>query len=159
MACYAMGKLQLREMERFDFKEAPTLSDALALSLTAAARKAFERGLLHGYRAEEETLYTVRGRIRMEEQIRRRFGIPVPVEVRYDEFTDDILANRLVKAAVWRLGRGRMRIRSPEARDPTLTLHRYKVRISRGRAIPCADTRAPPCHQGLRSASGASVGP
>ena len=117
MACYAMGKLQLREMERFDFKEAPTLPDALALSLTAAARKAFERGLLHGYRAEEETLYTVRGRIRMDEQIRRRFGIPVPVEVRYDEFTDDILANRLVKAAVWRLGRGRMRIRSPEARD------------------------------------------
>ena len=117
MACYAMGKFQLREMERFDFKEAPTLPDALALSLAAVARKAFERGLLYGYREEEDTLYTVRGRIRMDEQIRRRFGIPVPVEVRYDEFTDDILANRLVKAAVWRLGRGRMRIRSAEARD------------------------------------------
>ena len=38
----------------------------------------------------------------------------MPVEVRYDEFTDDILDNRLVKAAVFRL-RG-MRLRSAEAR-------------------------------------------
>ena len=51
----------------------------------------------------------MRGRIMFDEQIRRRFGIPVPVEVRYDEFTDDILANRLVKAAVFRLGRQQLR--------------------------------------------------
>ena len=56
----------------------------------------------------------MRGRIRFDEQIRRRFGIPLPVEVRYDEFTDDILANRLVKAAVARLGA--MRLRSRQAR-------------------------------------------
>ncbi|MYE54914.1 MAG: restriction endonuclease, partial [Chloroflexi bacterium] len=62
----------------------------------------------------EEGLQTVRGRIRFNEQIRRRFGIPLPVEVRYDEFTDDILENRLVKAAVLRLGA--MRLRSPNAR-------------------------------------------
>ena len=48
------------------------------------------------------------------EQIRRRFGVPLPVEVRYDEFTDDILENRLVKAAAARLGR--MRLRSRDAR-------------------------------------------
>ena len=40
-------------------------------------------------------------------------GIPLPVEVRYDEFTDDILANRLVKAAVARLGG--LQLRSREA--------------------------------------------
>ena len=56
----------------------------------------------------------MRGRIRFDEQIRRRFGAPLPVEVRYDEFTDDILANRLVKAAASRLGA--MRLRSPAAR-------------------------------------------
>ena len=90
------------------------MPDVLALALTSHARRAFSRGLLHGYRTEEEALYTVRGRIRFDEQIRRRFGIPLPVEVRYDEFTDDILANRLVKAAAYRLGR--MRLRSAEAR-------------------------------------------
>ena len=39
--------------------------------------------------------------------------IALPVEVRYDEFTDDILANRLVKAAAYRLGH--MGLRSPKA--------------------------------------------
>ncbi len=59
-------------------------------------------------------MYAVRGRIRFADQIRRRYSIPLPVEVRYDEFTDDILANRLVKAAAYRLGR--MHLRSAKAR-------------------------------------------
>ena len=115
LACYAMDAFSLRESERFCFAEADTLPDAMALSLSVAARKAFERGLLHGYRTEEERLYTVRGRIRMADQIRRHFSMPFPVEVRYDEFTEDIVANRLVKAAAWQLGR--MRLRSRQARD------------------------------------------
>ena len=113
LASYALGAFKLRE-ERFDFGEEHTLVEALALALEAAARRAFARGLLHGYRTEEEALHTVRGRILVAEQIRRRFGVPVPIEVRYDEFTEDILANRLVKAAAGLLGR--MRIRSPRAR-------------------------------------------
>ena len=97
--------------ERFDFLEAPTLVEALAPALAAAARRAFAGGLLHGYRVEEEALLTVRGRIRVEDQVRRRFGVAVPVEVRYDEFTEDVTANRLVKAAAERLGRMRLRLR------------------------------------------------
>ena len=104
IACYAMSKFKHRE-ELFDFPSRYALPDALALALASAARRAFSRGLLHGYRAEEDALQTVRGRIRFDDQIRRRFGIPLPVEVRYDEFTDDILANQLVKAAVYALRR------------------------------------------------------
>ena len=114
LASYALGAFKLREMERFNFEEAPSLVEALALALAAAARRAFASGLLHGYRTEEEAMHTVRGRVRITEQIRRRFGVPLPLEVRYDEFTDDITANRLVKAAATRLGR--MRVRSPQSR-------------------------------------------
>ena len=64
---------------------------------------------MHRYITEEESLYGIRGRIRFNDQIRRRFGVHLPVEVRYDEFTDDILANQLVKAAVTRLSRMRLR--------------------------------------------------
>lgn len=106
--------VDVRKQERFGFREAPTLVEALAPALAAAARRAFAGGLLHGYRVEEEALLTVRGRIRVDDQIRRRFGVAVPVEVRYDEFTDDVTANRLVKAAAVRLGR--MRLRSPRSR-------------------------------------------
>ena len=114
LACYAMGDFKSRERRWFDFQEQPALPDTLALALAAAARRAFARGLLHGYLAHEEALPTVRGRIRFDDQLRHRFGLPLPVEVRYDEFTDDILANRLVKAAVARLGG--MRLRLPKAR-------------------------------------------
>ena len=113
LACYTIGKVRFQETD-FDFREETALPDAIALVLTRAARHAFSRGLLHGYRTEEEALHTVHGRIRFDDQIRRRFGIPLPVEVRYDEFTDDILPNQLVKAAVMRLGG--MRLRSHEAR-------------------------------------------
>ena len=114
LASYAMRAFDLKD-ERFDFQDAPTLVEAMASALAAAARRAFARGLLHGYRTEEEALHTVRGRIRIDDQIRRRFGVPVPVEVRYDEFTEDITVNRLVKAAAARLGR--MRLRSPRSRE------------------------------------------
>ena len=113
LASYAMGAVKFRD-ERFDFRAQPTLVEALVPALTRAARRAFARGLLHGYRTEEEALPTVRGRIRVADQLRRRFDIPLPIEVRYDDFTDDVLANRLVKAAAHRLGK--LRIRSAESR-------------------------------------------
>ena len=115
LASYAMGAFRLREMERFDFAHERNLVEAMALALATAARRAFAGGLVHGYRTEEEAAHTVRGRIRIEDQIRHRFGTPVPVEVRYDEFTDDVTANRLVKAAVARLGR--LRLSSKRSRD------------------------------------------
>ena len=115
LACYAMGVFKSQEERLFDFQEeAETPPDTLAIALSAAARRAFSRGLLHGYRTEEEALHTVRGRIRFADQIRQRFGIPLPIEVRYDEFTDDITENQLVKAAAIRLGG--MRLRSQQAR-------------------------------------------
>ena len=114
LASYAMDAFKLRNRECFDFRDEETVVEALVAAFASAARRAFARGLLHGYRTEEETLHTVRGRIRVGEQIRRRFDIPVPVEVRYDDFTDDVLMNRLVKAAAARLSL--MRIRSPRSR-------------------------------------------
>ena len=108
LASYAMREVKFRE-ERFRFEKADTLIETLVPALVSAARRAFSRGLLHGYRTEEEALHTVRGRIVVAEQVRRRFGVPFPVEVRYDEYTDDILANRLVKAASVLLRRLRIR--------------------------------------------------
>ena len=86
-----------------DLAQPPDLVEAMVQIFHAAVRQATGRGLLQGYRTYEETLNVVRGRIRIEDQLRRRFGIAVPIEVRYDEFTPDIQPNRLLKAAVRRL--------------------------------------------------------
>jgi 5-methylcytosine-specific restriction enzyme subunit McrC len=110
LACYGIGNGAVKfQTDDFGFDQEDALHDFLAIALAFQARKAFARGLLHGYRTEEEALYTVRGRIRFDDQLRRRFGVPLPVEVRYDEFTIDVLANQLVKAAVYRLRRARLR--------------------------------------------------
>lgn len=113
LVCFAAGTFEPRH-ELFDYPRDEAPADVLALALGSAARRAFGRGLLHGYRSEDDALPTVRGRIRIDEQIRRRHGIAPPIEVRFDEFTDDIVANRLVKSAVDLLGR--LRLHSPAAR-------------------------------------------
>ena len=128
LASYAMGAFKLREMDRFNFEGASSLVEALARVFATVARRAFTSGLLHGYRTEEEAMHTVRGRIRVTEQIRRRFGVPLPLEVRYDEFTEDITANRLVKAAAARLGR--MLVLSPRSRADLADLRWVSARLA-----------------------------
>ena len=78
--------------------------EAIILAFAHRTRQAIQRGLLQGYRREEDALYTVRGRIRFGDQIRRRFGVPLPMEVAFDEFTEDVEENRLLKTAIHLLG-------------------------------------------------------
>ena len=51
----------------------------------------------------DESLRTVKGRIRISDQISRRPGMLVPLEVSYDEFTEDIAENRILRAALERM--------------------------------------------------------
>ncbi|MFC1442857.1 restriction endonuclease [Streptacidiphilus sp. N1-10] len=79
------------------------LLPALAHSFERQTERALRQGLLQGYRRAEETALVLRGRIREAEQIRRRFGSSLPVEIAFDEFTTDIAENQLLKAAAERL--------------------------------------------------------
>lgn len=76
---------------------------ALAESLARLAERALGRGVLQGYRTMDESLRTVRGRIRIGDQLTRRPGQMVPIEVTYDEFTVDIPENRVLRAALRRM--------------------------------------------------------
>lgn len=86
-----------------DVAEHREVLPALAHAVERLVDRALRQGLLQGYRVTEETSPVVRGRIREAEQIRRRFGAALPVEVVYDEFTTDITENRILRAAVERL--------------------------------------------------------
>ncbi|MFJ5694867.1 restriction endonuclease [Arthrobacter sp. NPDC093125] len=85
--------------------EDPGLWSALASSLVQLAERALQRGVLQGYLAVDESLRTVKGRIRISDQISRRPGMLVPLEVSYDEFTVDIAENRILRAALERMSR------------------------------------------------------
>jgi 5-methylcytosine-specific restriction enzyme subunit McrC len=80
------------------------LWSALAESLAQLAERALGRGVLQGYLTVDESLRTVKGRIRISDQISRRPGMLVPLEVSYDEFTEDIPENRILRAALERMG-------------------------------------------------------
>lgn len=86
-----------------DVAEHGELLPALAHAVERQTDRALQRGLLQGYRTVEEASLVVRGRMREAEQIRRRFGMSLPLEVAYDEFTTDIAENRILRAAVDRL--------------------------------------------------------
>lgn len=91
------------------FRDADSVVEAIAPAFAYLVSRATQRGLLHGYRSHEESLLSVRGRIRFEDQLRTRWGIAPPIEVRYDDHTADIDENRVLKAALYWLTRVRIR--------------------------------------------------
>jgi 5-methylcytosine-specific restriction enzyme subunit McrC len=95
----------------FDFEQDESLLEAIIPGFIRQVGIAIRPGLLQGYRTEEDALTTVRGRIRFDDQVRKRYGIAPPVEVRFDEFTEDVDVNRLIKAALTRLHALRIRSR------------------------------------------------
>ncbi len=81
-------------------EEDDDLFAALGESLTRHCERALDRGALNGYVHVEEALRTVRGRIRVGDQMTRRPGLLLPLEVAYDDFTVDIPENRILRASV-----------------------------------------------------------
>lgn len=73
--------------------------------LTRSVKDAIRPGLLQGYRVTEESAPVVRGRIRIDEQLKRRPGVWLPLEVAYDDFTVDIPENQVLRAALERMQR------------------------------------------------------
>jgi 5-methylcytosine-specific restriction enzyme subunit McrC len=60
-------------------------------------------GVLQGYVRMDEALPLVRGRIRMADQLARRPGLMVPLEVCYDEYAADIAENQIIRTALRRM--------------------------------------------------------
>ena len=81
----------------------PDLWPALAESLARQVERALGPGVLQGYVTIDESLPLVRGRIRVADQMARRPGLPLPLEVRYDEYAPDIPENQLIRSALRRM--------------------------------------------------------
>jgi 5-methylcytosine-specific restriction enzyme subunit McrC len=85
--------------QRTDFAAHPDLFDAIAAGFSWHALRTIEHGALRGYVNVEEQLRGVRGRIRFGDQIARSAALPIPVEVSYDDYTADVVENRILKGA------------------------------------------------------------
>jgi 5-methylcytosine-specific restriction enzyme subunit McrC len=118
--------------------EADSLLEAIVAAFTYRLKRTFERGVLQGYREEEDALNTLRGRWRIGDQVRTRFGIAPPVEVTFDEFSEDIEHNRLLRAALHRLLR--LPLRYERSRWP---LRALETRLEGVRLVPYDRRRVP----------------
>ncbi|MFC9939846.1 McrC family protein [Nocardiopsis alba] len=83
------------------------LVPAIAHAFARMCERALNQGVLQGYSTVEESATVLRGRLRTADQIRHRFGRPLPIEIRYDDHTVDIPENRLLLAAARKLLRER----------------------------------------------------
>jgi 5-methylcytosine-specific restriction enzyme subunit McrC len=83
--------------------EAAGLVPVMAQVLWRQTERAIFQGLLPGYVTLEETAYVLRGRLRETEQLHRHHGLPVPLEIRHDEFTVDIPENQILRTACERI--------------------------------------------------------
>jgi 5-methylcytosine-specific restriction enzyme subunit McrC len=75
------------------------LLDAVGAGFATHAARAIERGLVRGYVNVDERRLDLRGRVRFADQIARVPGLPLPIEVSYDDFTADVHENRLLLTA------------------------------------------------------------
>ncbi|MCA1671306.1 MAG: McrC family protein [Actinobacteria bacterium] len=82
-----------------DLKLVHDLVPALARAFADQTERALDQGLLQGYIEVEDSLPVLRGRLREQDQLRRRFGVAIPLLVRFDDYTVDIPENRILRAA------------------------------------------------------------
>ena len=92
-----------RPDELAEFGKAQDLLPALAYAFAGQTERALLPGLLHGYVPVDDAQPVLRGRLRSHEQLVRRFGLPVPLLVHYDDHRADIPENQLLKGAAERL--------------------------------------------------------
>ena len=115
------------------------LVDGVAALFTRLTDRAIRRGLLFGYHEVDADLHTVRGRIDLAEQLRRRPGLDLPLAVRYSEHDEDVLENRLLLSAA-------LMMRGLPLRDGTTrrSLHRIIESLQTVSAHHYPTSRVPP---------------
>jgi 5-methylcytosine-specific restriction enzyme subunit McrC len=88
------------ESDSVNIEESHNITDLIFESFLRNVIASTSRGLLTGYRRVEETSKILRGRILIGEQLKKRQGQMYPVEVAFDEFTENIPENIELNMAV-----------------------------------------------------------
>lgn len=109
----------------FDFEEDASVFEAIIPGFLFQLRTSLRRGLLSGYKTEDETSSTLRGRLRFGDQIARRYGRAVPAEISFDDYHADVPLNQVLKAAI--LATKNLHLRSPDVRRQ---LRRFEVLLA-----------------------------
>jgi 5-methylcytosine-specific restriction enzyme subunit McrC len=86
--------------EQVEFDQDEELLEAFISVFVRSTSAAIGCGLFRTYASQDEDLSTIRGRIRMSDQMARRFRLSPPIAVTFDEFTVDNYENRILRSAI-----------------------------------------------------------
>lgn len=85
--------------ENFDYGSSTALLSSVIGFFARTVETALGRGVLRSYQARAEPLVALRGRLDVAAQFKQA-GVLTPVACAYDDFTEDIVENRALRAAV-----------------------------------------------------------
>lgn len=98
MLGYAADPRGWRELgPLFDVED--DLFSAVAHGFALQAERALSPAPLRGYVIVDERELTLRGRLRIGDQLARQPGLPIPLELTYDDHIADVPENRLIRGA------------------------------------------------------------
>lgn len=72
---------------------------AVASGFAFHAQRAIAPAPIHGYLTVDDRATTLRGRLRVADQLARWPALPIPLELSYDDYTADIAENRMLRGA------------------------------------------------------------
>ena len=123
--------------ETVSVAETADLIPVVAQALWRQTERAIHQGLLPGYVVVEESSQVLRGRLRESVQLHRHHGLPLPLEIRHDEFTIDIPENQILRTACeWMLLVPRVDAQSQRMLQRLLRDFSEVTSLSRGDPIP-----------------------
>ena len=97
----SLGGMQLRLSElETRYGVETSIPTAIGRAFLDSLDKSTRHGLLKGYRSVQDSGAVVRGRWDIPRQLAKRPGIPLPVEIDFDDFTEDIDENRILRTAL-----------------------------------------------------------
>lgn len=108
MLTYTAGVTALKRYENKRYLEIlkqGSLFDLIVWLFCDACEKILAGGILFDYERQEESLTSLRGRLLIDKQYRRRFGQIDRLECRFDEHSSNILENQLLALGLFKSGR------------------------------------------------------
>ena len=97
MLCYAWNVLSIKDTVKLDEERFDNIYNLLTRLLIFGVRKIVKRGFNKSYVEQEEALQTVRGKININDTIKRRLNREMVCVCSYDEFSKNNPFNQIVK--------------------------------------------------------------
>ena len=96
MLLYAWGSFRASEMRNVEVDESPNLPSLLAKVLVEQTQRLLRQGLDRGYVEIREDTRSIRGRLRLDEMVKRQTLLRGAAVCEFDELTPDVMHNRII---------------------------------------------------------------